>query len=200
MGWSVPSRIDQDSSFPISVLCDVSYLIIFCQYTVICSTVDCIIVTCTLPVVSFMRLPKQTKSFQYLFRSLVAKGSLRAHWTIILIMGCSFSEKEDKLPVECFFPHYSRPYNFWVNLTSKSFSFANLQPSQLISECVNRTPTTRGATTSAFTVHASRTTSPTCSAATTTTPPSNTAATRLSSRWSCSSTSPPPQMVMHTSK
>lgn len=91
VGWSVPSRIDRDSSFPISIWCDVSYLIIFCQYTVICSTVDSIIMTCTL--VSFLRLPKKTKSFQYLFWSLVAKGSLRVHWTRILIRGCSFFRK-----------------------------------------------------------------------------------------------------------
>lgn len=74
------------------------------------------------------------------------------------------------------------------------------QPYQLITGCVNPTPTTRGATTLAFTAHASQTTRPTCSAATTTTQHSNTAATRVSSRWSCSWTSLPLQTDMHTSE
>lgn len=78
--------------------------------------------------------------------------------------------------------------------------FLKLQPSPLITECVNPTRTTKGVITSAFTALASQTTRPTCSAATTTTPPSNTAATKQSSRCSCRSTSRPLQTVMHTSK
>lgn len=92
------------------------------------------------------------------------------------------------------------PDNFWSNFTSKSSSSPKLQPYQPITVCVNPTLTTRGVTTLAFIAHASRTTRPTCSAATTTTLHSNTAATKRSSRWSCSSTSPPPQMDMHTSE
>ena len=76
----------------------------------------------------------------------------------------------------------------------------SLQPSLHISECANPTPTTRGVTTLASTAHASQTTRPTCSAVTITTRPSSTAATRQSSRQSCRSTWPPPQMAMLTSK
>ena len=164
--------------------------------------------TCTLSSHSFLRLPKKIKSCQYLSVlsvSLHAKGwrFLESSFNNISNKGLFFfQKKEDRTSYSVLsvcFPITSF-LTVWANLTSKSLFFANLQRSQLISECVNLTPTTRGATTSAFTVHASRTTSPTCSAATTTTPPSNTAATRLSSRWSCSSTSPPPQTVMHTSK
>lgn len=89
----------------------------------------------------------------------------------------------------------------WQYLYNNFHIFATPpQPFQPITECVNPTPTTRGAITLAFIAHASRTTRPTCSAAITTTLRSNTAATRPSSRRSCSSTSPPPQMDMLTSE
>lgn len=92
------------------------------------------------------------------------------------------------------------PHSSLLTTLHYSLSSSTPQPSQLITGCVNPTLTTRGVTTLAFTAHASQTTRPTCSAATTTTLLSSTAATRLSSRWSCRSTSPPPQMDMHTSE
>lgn len=75
-----------------------------------------------------------------------------------------------------------------------------LQLCQPITGCASPILTTRAGTTSVFIARVCQTTRPTCSAVTTTTPLSNTAATRPSSRWSCSSTSPPPQMDTVTSE
>lgn len=75
-----------------------------------------------------------------------------------------------------------------------------LQLCQPITGCASPTLTTRAGTTLAFIARACQTTRPTCSAVTTITPLSNTAATRPSSRQSCSSTSPPPQMDTLTSE
>ena len=75
-----------------------------------------------------------------------------------------------------------------------------VQLSQLITGCVSPTLTTRAGTTLAFIARACQTTRRTCSAVTTTTPLSNTAAMRPSSRRSCSSTSPHPQMDTLTSE
>lgn len=71
---------------------------------------------------------------------------------------------------------------------------------QPITGCASPILTTRAGTTLVFIARACQTTRPTCSAVTTTTPLSNTAATRPSSRRSCSSTSPPPQMDTLTSE
>lgn len=139
---------------------------------------------------------KENKHSRLCFCSLDAVG---ASWRVVVIFrtGRQTQILPQRSWVLCLAPEYYI-YGFFFFLLSPCFP--PLQPSLLITECVNLTLTTKGGTTLAFTAHASQTTRPICSAATTTTPPSSTAATRLSSSWSCRSTSPPPLMVMHTSE